>query len=152
MRDNYTNLPGFEYASLEGSYVLDITVRPAVLSLQLDLLLLPGHPSYGAPLPGDRACFRQATIVFSPVQELHWTGQGVVKPAIDASGTLDFGSVDSLTRDEDNYRLLGDWGTILLKSSTPSLSIVPSPSPDPDKDAQQPAAIVDLGGAGGSPF
>ncbi|WP_328979895.1 hypothetical protein [Streptomyces canus] len=115
---------------------MDITVHPAVLSFRLDLLLLPGHPDYGAALPGDRACFRQATIVFSPVHNLHWTRQSVVKPAINAeSGTLDFGSVDFLTRDEDNYRLLGDWGTILLKSSTPSLSIDPSPSPDPNETA-----------------
>jgi hypothetical protein len=135
VRDNYPNFPGFESVCLEDSYVLDITVHPTVLSLQLDLLLLPGHPQYGAPLPGDRACFRKATIVFSSVRDLHWTGQSVVKPAIDASGTLDFGSVDSLTRHEDNYKLLGDWGTILLKSSTPSLSIDPSPSPDPNETA-----------------
>ncbi|MEU5779463.1 hypothetical protein ABZ819_40045, partial [Streptomyces venezuelae] len=133
MRDNYPKFPGFESVCLEDSYVLDITVQPSVLSLQLDLLLLPGHPEHGASMPGDRACFRRATIVFSAVRDLHWTGQSVVKPAIDASGTLDFGSVDSLVRDEDNYELQGDWGTILLKSSMPSLSIAPSPSPDPNE-------------------
>ncbi|WP_392957442.1 hypothetical protein [Streptomyces sp. LN245] len=135
MRDNYPNFPGFESVYLEDSYVLDITVHPAVLSLQLDLLLLPGHPEYGAPSPGDRACFRRATIVFSPVCDLHWTGQSVGRPAIDASGTLDFGSVGCLTRDQDNYELQGDWGTILLRSSSPSLSIDPSPSPDPNETA-----------------
>ena len=127
MSDNYPNFPGFESVCLEDSYVLDISVHPAVLSLRLDLMLLPGHREYGASSPGDRACFRRATIVFSPVSDLHWTGQRIVKPAIDASGTLDFGSVDSLTHDKDNYELQGDWGTILLKSSMPSLSIDSSP-------------------------
>ncbi|MFE2297653.1 hypothetical protein ACFXAW_05595 [Streptomyces sp. NPDC059445] len=135
MRDNYPTFPGFESVHLEDSYVLDITVHPSVLRLQLDLLLLPGHPEYGTPLPGDRACFRRATIVFSPVRDLRWTGQDVGRPAMDASGTLDFGSVDSLTRDQDNYELQGDWGTILLRSSPPSLSIDPSPSHDPIETA-----------------
>ncbi|MFD3838265.1 hypothetical protein ACFWWC_18675 [Streptomyces sp. NPDC058642] len=55
MYDNYPSFPGFEKVCLEDSYVLDITVQPAVLLLKLDLLLLPGHPQYRAPLPGERA-------------------------------------------------------------------------------------------------
>ncbi|MFD3838264.1 hypothetical protein ACFWWC_18670 [Streptomyces sp. NPDC058642] len=61
------------------------------------------------------------------MRDLHWTGQGVIKPAVDASGTADFGSVDSLTRDDTNYQLLGDWGEINLQSDAPSLSIDPTP-------------------------
>ncbi|MEU9919474.1 hypothetical protein [Streptomyces sp. NPDC051001] len=107
MYDNYQGLPEFENVCLEDSYVLDITVQPAVLLLRLDLLL-PEHPQNRAPLPGERACFRQATVTFSSVRDLHWTGQGVIKPAVGASGTADFGSVDSLTRHDTNYQLLGD--------------------------------------------
>ncbi|MFE1292762.1 hypothetical protein [Streptomyces sp. NPDC058751] len=135
MRDDYPSFPGFENAYLEDSYVLDVAVHPGILTLQLDLLLLPSHPEWRHPLPGERACFRPATIVFPRVRDVRWTGQGVVKPAIGASGTLDFGSVDSLTRDADNYMLLGDWGKILLKSDMPFLSIDGSPSPDPDEPA-----------------
>jgi hypothetical protein len=127
MYDNYPSFPGFENVCLEDSYVLSITVQPAVLLLKLDLLLLPGHPHYRAPLPGERACFQQATVTFSSVRDLHWTGQGVITPAVDASGTVDFGSVDSLTRDDTTYQLLGDWGEINLQSDTPSLSIDPTP-------------------------
>ncbi|MFE7709720.1 hypothetical protein ACFU6I_28915 [Streptomyces sp. NPDC057486] len=129
MRDNYLSFPGFEEVSLEDSYVLDIEVHPAVLVIKLDLLLLPGHPEHRAPLPGERACFRPATVVFSSVCDLHWTGQNVIKPAIDASGTLDFGSVDSMTRGDDSYQILGDWGEINLQSDAPSLSIDLAPTP-----------------------
>ena len=89
-------------------------VHPAVLILKLDVLLLPGHPEHRAPAPGERACFRQATVVFSCVRDLHWTGQSVIKPAIDASGSADYGSVDSLTRVDNSYKILGDWGEINL--------------------------------------
>ncbi|GAA0612441.1 hypothetical protein [Streptomyces crystallinus] len=123
MHHNYPSFPGFENVSLEDSYVLDITVHPGVLTLELDLLLLPGHPLYGTPLPGERACFRPATVVFSSVRDLHWTGQSVIKPAIDASGSADFGSVDSLARLDAGYKIVGDWGEINLQSDAPSLSI-----------------------------
>ncbi|MEV7239478.1 hypothetical protein AB0N06_38150 [Streptomyces sp. NPDC051020] len=106
--------------------MLDIEVHPAVLILKLDLLLLPGHPDYQASLPGERACFREATAVFSSVRDLHWTGQSLVKPAVDATGTRDFGSVDSLTRIDNSYKILGDWGEINLQSDSPSLSINPT--------------------------
>ncbi|MGW1737156.1 hypothetical protein [Streptomyces sp. NPDC001999] len=135
MRDNYPSFPGFENVSLEDSYVLDIVIHPAVLTLKLDLLLLPGHPEHQAPSPGERACFRQATVVFSSVRDLHWTGQSVIKPAIDASGTHDFGSVDSLTRVGNSYKILGDWGEITLQSDAPSLSMIRLPPLDPNETA-----------------
>ncbi|MCX5192088.1 hypothetical protein ACFV8Z_08230 [Streptomyces sp. NPDC059837] len=128
MHDNCPSFPGFESVSLEDSYVLDIAVHPGVLALKLDLLLLPAHPEYRSPLPGERACFRPATVVFSNVRDLHWTGQSVIKPGIDASGSTDFGSVDSLTRLDDSYKILGDWGEINLRADAPSLSIAQDPT------------------------
>ncbi|MFE9056907.1 hypothetical protein [Streptomyces mutabilis] len=136
MHDNHPSLPEFENVSLEDSYVLDIAVHPGLLTLKLDLLLLPRHSGYRAPLPGERACFRPATVVFPSVRALHWTGQGVVKAAIDASGSADYGSVDALiTLDEDKYKILGDWGEIIVQSETPSVSIDPPPSIDPNETA-----------------
>jgi hypothetical protein len=132
VQDNYPSFPGFENVSLEGSYVLDIVVHPAVLILKIDVLLLPGHPEHRAPVPGERACFRQATVVFSSVRDLHWTGQSVIRPAIDASGSADYGSVDSLTRVDNSYKILGDWGEINLQSDAPSLSIHPAHTLDPN--------------------
>ncbi|NEC92611.1 hypothetical protein [Streptomyces sp. SID12501] len=129
MHNDYPTFPGFKNVSLEDSYVLDIAVHPGVLTLRLDLLLLPGHPEYLPPLPGERACFRQARVVFSSVRDLHWAGQSVIKPAIDASGSADFGSVDSLSSLHGGYKILGDWGEIILRSDAPSLSIDPAPTP-----------------------
>ncbi|MFJ8897611.1 hypothetical protein ACIRG8_25365 [Streptomyces sp. NPDC102359] len=98
--------------------ITDITVRPGVLSIRLDLLLVPGHPEYGAASPR-----RRTTIAFSPVPELHRTGQGVVEPAVAASGSPGFGSVGTLTRDGDAYALPDGLGTMLLMPSTPSLAV-----------------------------
>ncbi|WP_432130473.1 hypothetical protein [Streptomyces tendae] len=126
MHDIQPSLPGFENVSLEDSYVLDIAVHPGVLTISLDLLLLPRHPRYRAPLPGERACFRLATVVFASVRSLYWTGQSVVKAATDASGSVDYGSVDALIMLEDGYKILGDWGEIIVQSEAPSMSIDPA--------------------------
>lgn len=73
-------------------------------------------------------------MVFSSVRALHWTGQSVVNAAIDASGSVDYGSIDGLiTLDEDSYKILGDWGEIIVQSEAPSMSIDPAPPIDPDR-------------------
>ncbi|GAA3502750.1 hypothetical protein GCM10019016_098590 [Streptomyces prasinosporus] len=123
MHDNHPSFPGFEHVGLEDGHVPDITVRPAVLTLGLDPLLLPGHPEHRTPSPGERACFRQAAVVFPSVRDLHWTGQDVIGPTTDASGARDFGTVDSPTGTGDSCRLLGDRGEIDLQSDPPSLSV-----------------------------
>ncbi|MEW2518943.1 hypothetical protein [Actinacidiphila alni] len=128
MSGTYDELPGFEHVLLEDSYVLDIEARPGVLTLRLDLLLLPGHPEHRPPRPGERACFRTATLVFRDVRDLHWTGQGR-PPSRDPDGTPDHGCVDALTRtDADAYRLEGDWGAITAASAPPALLIHPGPA------------------------
>ncbi|WP_053847020.1 hypothetical protein [Streptomyces sp. NRRL B-24085] len=72
---------------------------------------------------------RPATLVFSSVRDLHWTGQSVNKPAIDASGSADFGSVDFLARLDASHKIVGDWCEINQQSDAPSLSIHLAPTP-----------------------
>lgn len=119
---DYTHLPGFEGVALEDSYTLDIEAHPGTLVLRLDLLLLPGHPAWEPAKPGERACFKVATLSFSKVRSLHWDGMGV-KPTLDPSGTLDFGSMDSLTKTGRQYRIEGDWGQITVEADAPCLSV-----------------------------
>ena len=69
-------LGGFKGVALEDSYALDIEAHPGTLVLRLDLLLLPGHPAWELPKPGERACFKTATLSFSKVRSLHWEGMG----------------------------------------------------------------------------
>lgn len=123
--DNYTTLAGFEHVALEDSYVLDIAIRPYVLVIRLDLLLLPEHPAWEPPKRGERGCFKTAKISFSGIRSLHWTGMGA-RPARDSSGEVDFGSVDALTRLDRVYRIEGDWGAITLEAEAPRLSLEPT--------------------------
>ena len=90
--------------------------------LRLDLLLEPGHPGFGPPLEGDRACFRLALLSFDAVHGLTWTDQGS-PPARDASGEIDYGAIDEFTWSAGDFELVGDWGRIQVDSSqTPTLA------------------------------
>lgn len=50
----YWSIPGFEDLYLEDSWVLDITARPGVLEVVVDLVLRESHLSYKPPLTGER--------------------------------------------------------------------------------------------------
>ncbi|WP_369244356.1 hypothetical protein [Streptomyces sp. R41] len=123
MRADYRSLPGFEKIQLEGSYVLGIEARPGKLMFRLDLMLDPGHPNFGPPLGDDRACFRPALLCFDAVRGLTWTDQGT-PPARDASGEIDYGTIDEFTWIAGEFALVGDWGRIQVNShQTPKLEI-----------------------------
>ncbi|MDI9831348.1 hypothetical protein [Streptomyces sp. KAU_LT] len=121
----YTSLPGFVGVSLEESYVLEIQATPGRLSITLDLMIGWAHPAHRDPLAGEVACFRKAVIEFSAVRELTWSRQGVVRPAVDASGERDWGGIDELRQLGAVHHLEGDWGAIeVVCQEQPTIRII----------------------------
>ena len=119
----YWSIPGFDGLYLEDSWVLDITARPGVLELVVDLVLRESHPSYEAPKAGEQYCHRRGVVRFEGVSSLRWEGQGSV-PAVDATGERDYGSVDALRVTDDAYMVEGDFGRIAVASPPPSVEFV----------------------------
>ena len=110
MSDHW-NLPGFEYLYLEDSWVTGVHATPAQLEIAVDFVVREGHPEYAIPAPGEQYCYRSGSILFTGVTALRWDGQGG-RPAVDASGELDYGSIDTFAHDGDLYTLAGDFGRI----------------------------------------
>src|SRR5215216_6693912 len=109
---NYSQIDGLRLYYLEDSWVLDVVARPGILVIDLDAVLLPEHPDYEAPLPGESYCYRRGELRFEGVADLHWSGQGL-PPARDASGDFDYGGIDSLTFGDGAYRVSGNFGDIV---------------------------------------
>ncbi|MFI6875773.1 hypothetical protein ACIBL6_20295 [Streptomyces sp. NPDC050400] len=107
---------------LEESYVLDIQAGPGVLALEIDLALNADHPQYGPASPGERHCYRRGTFQFSQVVDLSWGDQGI-PPAKDATGELDYGTVDSLEVAGNLYVMTGDFGRIAVTASDLSIRL-----------------------------
>ncbi|MFD5079376.1 hypothetical protein [Streptomyces sp. NPDC058371] len=107
---------------LEESYVLDIEARPGFLAAEMDLALNVGHPLHKPAASGERHCYRRGRLEFSQVVDLHWVGQGT-PPAKDATGELDYGSIDSFEVDGDLYVMTGDFGRISVTASALSIRL-----------------------------
>jgi len=110
---NYTDLPAFNGLFMEESYVLDIEVHPGMVTFTLDLVLTPEHPQYSGPQSGEQYCYRRGNLLFSGVENFTWTGQGA-PPAIDATGEVDYGTVEFFIHNHAGYCLEGSWGRIQL--------------------------------------
>lgn len=113
---NYADMPELRTYYLEDSWVLDIVASPGLLTIAIDLVLTSEHPDYGPPRPGEQHCYRRGEIRFTDVTNLEWAGQGVIRPARDASGEIDYGNIDALSSDGGTYSLAGDFGSIRVRA------------------------------------
>jgi hypothetical protein len=117
----YTRFDGFENLYLEDSFVLDVAARPGRLTISAELILTEGHPDYREPRSDERYCMRDGVIEFASVRSLRWTGQGI-PPSTDASGSIDYGSIDALHLSEGVIHIEGDFGQIEMESARPVVS------------------------------
>ncbi|GAA3885876.1 hypothetical protein ACFYWH_42200 [Streptomyces sp. NPDC003737] len=120
--NDYREVSRLAVYHLEESYVLDIQARPGSLALEMDLALNVDHPQHKPALPGERHCYRRGTLQFSQVVDLHWVDQGT-PPAKDATGELDYGTVDSLEVEGNLYVMTGDFGRISVTASDLSIRL-----------------------------
>jgi hypothetical protein len=121
---SYWVLPDLSDYYLEDSWVLDVTARPGLLVLSLEVVLRETHAEHRPPKPGEQYCYRRARLIFPEVTTLAWSDQGR-EPARDASGEIDYGSVDALLVGDGRYSLFGDFGTIEISSAAPRIELAP---------------------------
>jgi hypothetical protein len=119
----YHQLETLEHVYLEDSFVLGISETEGVTTFALEVVLLPAHPGYGPPRPGEAHCFRRASLVL--VGERRW-GERHAAASFDAEGGLDLGNIDAFSYDESTgvTRLEGYWGSLEVASAKrPVLSL-----------------------------
>lgn len=121
--DNYWALPALVDYYLEDSWVLDVAAHPGELQLRLDFVLRESHPAFSRPKPGEQYCYRRGILHFREVRGLTWQGQGI-KPSRDATGELDYGSVDTLLVDDGRYVIQGSFGEIEVVSDAPAVELL----------------------------
>lgn len=119
----YEYLRGFEGVYLEDSWILAVSAEPEMVKFDIDVVLTESHPAYRPPRAGEQYCYRRAEIRFPEVRKLSWTGQGRVRPAVDASGSTDYGSFDNFVVEDNRYTVEGDFGRMEILSNSPELRI-----------------------------
>jgi hypothetical protein len=107
---------------LEDSWVLEVSPSAHGIAFHLDVVLVPGHPSYEAPRPGEQYCYRTAWLDLASDQviELELSGR---RPTTDPDGSGDYGNIDRLEFDQHQQRWVieGDWGRATIHAPTVAL-------------------------------
>jgi len=121
---DYSQIDGLNLFYFEDSWVLDVVARPGLLTIDLDAVLLPAHPEYVAPSPGEQYCYRRGELRLEGVADLQWIGQGL-PPARDATGEFDYGGIDSFTLGDGSYRISGNFGDIVARAKSVRMQLLP---------------------------
>lgn len=113
--------------SLEDSYVLGVAVTQGLVAVDLDAVLLESHPQYSPPLPREAFCFRRGQLLFTGTESVEWK-MATARPAVDASGEVDWGGVDQFELTQKGFAIAGDFGQLLVAGGAVDLVLEPGPS------------------------
>lgn len=112
----YSELAGLDGVLLEDSWVLDIAPSERHIAFRIEAVLLPGHPAYADPKPGEVYCFRSGWLSVASSEAVSVELSGA-QPAVDASGATDLGNIDGFAEVSDDLWVLeGDWGRATVNS------------------------------------
>lgn len=122
---NWTEIPEFANIDLSESYVLGWSTAPGTLEFGLEVVLCKGHPEFNQPPSTDWACYHPGKLIFQGVESLSGLpAQSEVHPTTDASGTIDYGHLDTLTRTGNQFEISGDFGLASFIASSLKLILV----------------------------
>jgi hypothetical protein len=119
-REDYFNLPGFSGIYLEDSYVLDIVQSSDALVFKMEFVLREEHELYSPPKAGEQYCYKRGRLVFPNARNITWLRR-TMNPIKDATGSIDYGNIDSFYVSEGRYHLEGEWGAVVVESSPPEV-------------------------------
>lgn len=113
MTRNYTTYPELSGLYLEDSYVLEIAESPTEIRFKLEAVLTRAHPAHHDPLPGEQHCYAHGNLIFPEVIRTNWIARSF-RQFPDATGSLDYGNIDSLTNNNGAFIAQGDWGRVRI--------------------------------------
>jgi hypothetical protein len=93
--------------NLEDTWVLGWRHGDDRFVIEVQASLLPEHPCWGSPKPGEWACYRRGRLVFEGVRAVAGLldQENPIPPYSDATGERDFGSIDALQSVDGGYRV-----------------------------------------------
>lgn len=121
---SYEPLPALSDVYLEDSYVLGIESDDRSVRFSIDLALTPEHPAYESPPPDEQYCYRRARISIDDARSVRWRRK-TMQPFTDATGEVDYGSIDSWTLDGDVSHVEGEWGEVEVAGGDVSVALDP---------------------------
>lgn len=105
-------MPGID---LQGSFVLGWEKKGKELIFDVEFSIWPGSVHYESPQPNEYTCYKRGCLVFSEVRWLDGLKSPEETPSTkDPDGSIDFGNIDALFEEDDQVRLEGDFGKVVV--------------------------------------
>jgi hypothetical protein len=115
---DWRNMAEIQGVDLNDSWVLSWAETEDELVFQIEASLLPGHVEYTEPREGEWTCYKRATLSFIGKKRADGLRpMAEVSPTTDPDGSVDYGCIDALQRNDDgSYLLCGDFGDVTIES------------------------------------
>lgn len=117
MNLEYFHLEKLQNIYLEDSFVLDINITDTFISFYIDFVLCENHPQYTLPKTSERYCFKKGFLTFKNYHSYNWVNKNM-RPSYDLNNQIDYGNIDSYYYENDAHYLEGDWGEMIIYTST----------------------------------
>lgn len=114
---NYTSDSRFDGLYLGDSFHLEFRQTGDTISLGFLFHLEHDHPLWFKPAEDEYGCYKKGWMIFSAVSKAVLRPSNA-RPATDAAGEMDFGTVDTLKIIDNNFSITTDWGSIDLVAET----------------------------------
>jgi hypothetical protein len=124
MRD-WTVISSFDGLDLTESFILSWTAENGDALFEVDFALVKGHPNYRQAGQDEWARFRRGTLRFPNVRSIAGLPPMTeVRPAVDATGELDYGHFDSFVEvASGQFEVAGDFGIFRVECDQPTVAV-----------------------------
>ncbi len=121
---DWTELEIFKGIDLFDSFILHWHYENHTFTINLDASIWPQSKHYEKPKLNEYTCYKKAILKFSNIKKL--TGLKTmqqVKPAIDANNELDYGEIEYLSKTEEGFHIIAEFGDVEIMGGLLSFSI-----------------------------
>ena len=102
--------------------MLEVCATDTAAMLVLELVVTRAHPLWRPALPGEVHSYVDAALAFDRARAIEYRPSGL-RPAVDATGGVDYGHIDSMTYTDAAWQVDGDWGSLRVDGPAPSLRV-----------------------------
>jgi len=115
--NNYFEIDELRDIYLEDSFVLSILELDNEIRYEIEFVLTENHPHYSMPSSNERYCYKKGFLIFQGVKDLVWKHRNMTS-FLDAKNEIDYGHIDYFNFIGHNFKLNGDWGSIMFYSTS----------------------------------
>ena len=102
-----------EGIDFQDSFVLDWSLDSDQLVFKIEASIWPKSKHYTKPQNSEYTCYKKASLQFLNFKSIiGLKDKENIQQSTDASGSVDYGNIDSFTVTETGFSIAGDFGTV----------------------------------------